>query len=72
MSTAMATQTAPTVPIMPRNGIPVTLRASSAMTTVVPAKTTALPEVPFARPIDSRRSTPSFSWRRWRLTMNSE
>ena len=39
----MATESAPTVPITPRNGIPVTLRASSAMRTVEPAKTTALP-----------------------------
>ncbi len=55
MSTAIATQTAPTVPITPRNGIPVTLRPSSAMNTVIPAKTTAFPEVPVARLIDSRR-----------------
>ena len=55
MSTAMATQTAPTVPITPRKGIPVTLSPSSAMKTVIPAKTTAFPEVPVARLIDSRR-----------------
>jgi len=53
MRTAIATDAAPTVPIRPRNGIPVTLRASSAMMTVEPAKRTALPEVPFARAIDS-------------------
>ena len=43
INTAMAMESAPTVPITPRNGIPVTLRASSAMRTVEPAKTTALP-----------------------------
>ena len=56
MSTAIATAAAPMVPIRPRNGMPVTLSASSAMTTVEPANTTALPEVPFASAMDS--STP--------------
>ena len=53
MSTAIATQAAPTVPMRPRNGMPVTLSASSAMMTVDPANTTALPEVPVARAMDS-------------------
>ncbi len=53
MSTAIATQAAPTVPMSPRNPMPVTLSASSAMMTVDPAKTTALPEVPVARAMDS-------------------
>ena len=69
--TATATHTAPTVPITPRNGMPVTLSASSATITVVPANTTALPEVPFASPIDSDSSTPASSCRRCRLRMNS-
>ena len=34
--------------------MPVTLSASSAMITVEPAKTTALPDVPVARAMDSR------------------
>jgi hypothetical protein len=72
ISTAMRTQTAPTVPITPRNGMPVTLSASSAMSTVDPAKTTADPDVPFASPIDSCCSMPSISCRRWRLMMKSE
>ena len=60
MSTAIATHTAPTVPITPRKGIPVMLSARSAMKTVIPANTTALPEVPVARLMDSRRrSLPS-------------
>lgn len=52
--------------------MPVTFSATSAMTTVLPVKTTALPEVPFAMPIDSASSMPSRSWRRCRLRMNSE
>ncbi len=54
--TAIAMQAAPTVPIRPRNGMPVMFSASSAISTVDPAKTTALPEVPLARPIDSSSS----------------
>ena len=53
MSTAIATQAAPTVPMRPRKGMPVTLSATRAMTTVEPAKTTALPDVPVASAIDS-------------------
>ena len=71
ISTAIATHAAPTVPISPRNGMPVTLSARRAMITVEPANTTALPEVPVARAIDSRTAYPSMSWRRWRLMMNS-
>ncbi|CPU66585.1 Uncharacterised protein [Mycobacteroides abscessus] len=72
MSTAIATHSAPTVPMRPRNGMPVTLSASSAMSTVAPANTTALPDVPFASAIDSCSSSPCLSWRRCRLTMKSE
>ena len=54
--TAMATQSAPTLPIRPRKPMPETFSASSATSTVAPANTTALPEVPLARPIDSCRS----------------
>lgn len=52
-STAIAMHIAPTVPMRPRNGMPVMLSATSAMSTVAPANTTALPDVPFARAIDS-------------------
>ena len=69
---ATRTATAPTVPIRPRKSTPVTFSASSATMTVTPANTTALPEVPFASPIDSCRSAPCFSWRRCRLMMKSE
>ena len=40
--------------------------------TVTPAKTTALPDVPLASPIDSGTSAPRISWRRCRLMMKSE
>ena len=72
MSTATATPIAPAVPIRPRNGMPVTFSASSATITVEPANTTALPAVPFARPIDSLSSAPCSTCLRCRLTMNSE
>ena len=72
ISTATATQIAPTVPIRPRKGTPVTLSARSATMTVEPAKTTALPAVPFARPTDSRTSAPCRSCLRCRLMMKSE
>ena len=52
--------------------MPVTFNASRATTTVDPAKTTAVPAVPLARPIDSRTSTPASSCLRCRLMMNSE
>ena len=71
MSTAIATHAAPTVPMSPRNPMPVTLSASNAMMTVDPAKTTALPDVPVASAMDSSTVYPSISWRRWRFTMNS-
>ena len=61
MTTAEAMQIAAVVPISPRNGMPVMLRASSATMTVAPAKTTALPDVPLASPIDSCSSTPARS-----------
>ena len=51
--------------------MPVTFRAARAITTVTPANTTALPEVPVASAIDSCRSVPRRSSWRCRLTMNS-
>ncbi len=72
MTTAVAMQTAAVMPMSPKNGMPVMLSASSATMTVAPAKTTALPDVPLAKPIDSCRSTPARSCRRCRLRMNSE
>ena len=72
MRIAKNTATAPTVPIRPRNGMPVMFSASSATMTVAPANTTALPEVPFASPIDSCTLMPCFSWVRCRFRMNSE
>ena len=60
-STATATHAAPTIPISPRKGMPVIVSATSAITTVKPANTTALPDVPVASAIDSRSGTPARS-----------
>ena len=48
---ATTTQNAAALPITPRKGIPVTFSATSAIITVLAAKITALPLVPFARAI---------------------
>ncbi len=53
------------------DGMPAMRRPAMAMTTVVPAKSTAVPEVALARPADSRPSRPSCRNPRWRVTMNS-
>ena len=72
ISTAIITVNAAEKPSTARNGSPGTASADSAMMTVSPAKTTALPLVPVARAMDSPGGTPSRSWRRCRCTMNSE
>ncbi len=54
--TATATVTAAATPISVRIGMPTTLSPVRAMTTVRPAKTTALPAVPTARPMASNGS----------------
>ena len=69
--TATATATAAATPITARNGIRATTRPQSAITTVVPAKITALPAVAIAWAADSSASRPSTSWLRCRDTMNS-
>ena len=55
---AMSTATAAPTPITERNGMPTTSSPSSAMMTVTPAKTTALPAVPTAIAADSSGSSP--------------
>ena len=70
-STATATEIAAVKPRVVTRGIPATASEQSAITTVVPAKTTAPPAVATARATDSSTSSPSASWRRWRLTMKS-
>ena len=72
ISTAIITVNAAESPSTVRNGSPGTASADRAMTTVSPAKTTALPLVPVARAMDSPSGTPCSSWRRCRCTMNSE
>lgn len=56
--TAIRTVAAPARPMIVRKGMPVMARAARAMTTVAPAKTTALPAVAVARAIDSSQSVP--------------
>ena len=49
--------------------MPATASDSSAMITVLPAKSTAPPDVAVVRAMDSRSSIPARSWSRWRVTM---
>ena len=72
ISTATKTHSAAASPMYPRNGIPVTFRASRAIITVAPANTTALPLVPLATAIDFRSGMPSMRLERCLLRMNSE
>ena len=71
-SRATSTASPAVVPMSPRKGMPVTFSATRATITVSAAKNTAVPEVPTARPIDSRTSTPRRSCWRCRLSTNSE
>ncbi len=57
--------------MLPTNGMPENTSETSAITTVMPAKTTAPPAVAAERAIDSRISMPSLSWSLCRVTMNS-
>ena len=57
-ATAMTTAPAAARPITVRKGMLTMLSAASAMSTVVPAKQTAEPEVATARPIDSPTVAP--------------
>ena len=57
-STATAIAPAAAMPIWARNGVPVISRATSAIMTVEPAKTTALPAVPVASAIESSMRHP--------------
>lgn len=59
MATAIATATEAAMPIVVRNGMPAKPSPIKAMSTVIPAKTTADPAVPTARDADSSGSTPS-------------
>ena len=71
MTTEIATVPAAARPITVRNGIPTTDSPASAISTVSPAKTTAVPAVPVALAIDSSIGMPAFTWLRCRETMNS-
>src|SRR4051812_27270594 len=52
--------------MLPTKGMPENTSETSAITTVIPANTTAPPAVAAARAIDSRISIPSFSCSLWR------
>ena len=52
--------------------MPTTASPARAMTTVLPAKTTAPPDVALARAADSSAGSSPPAWKaRWRVTMNS-
>ena len=70
-STATTTATAAAQPIAPTSGIPEASSEQSATITVLPANTTAPPEVAVERAIDSRSSIPLRSCCLWRVTRNS-
>jgi hypothetical protein len=59
--TATTMAIAPIDPIRPTNPIPVKFKATSAMTTVTPANSTAFPLVPLAIAIDSVSLAPDFN-----------
>ncbi len=70
-STAVATATADAYPSDVTSGIPATASERSAITTVPPANTIALPDVATVSAIDSCRSIPAWRCVRCRLTRNS-
>ena len=70
ISTAMATPTAAATPMVLRKGMPATDNPQRAIITVIPANTTAEPEVATACATDSSGSMPSCSWSRCREVMN--
>ena len=59
ISTAMSTATAAAIPMVVRKGMPAKPSPTRAISTVIPAKTTAEPAVPVAREADSSGSTPA-------------
>ncbi len=67
--TATVTAAAAASPMTVSTGMPATVRPVSAMTTVAPANTTALPAVARARDIDSAGECPSARLRRCRDRM---
>ena len=71
MITAMSTVKAAERPIASRNGIPVIVKPESAMITVMPAKTTALPAVAYGMAAVSMRSMPCRRFCRYRERINN-
>ena len=69
--TATSTATAAARPIAVTSGMFASTSARSAMTTVLPAKTIALPEVATDSATESRTSMPCASWSLCRVTRKS-
>ena len=68
-ATATTTAVAAQKPSFVTSGMPANSSDTSAITTVVPANSTAPPAVAVARAIDSSISMPSRSCSLWRVTM---
>jgi hypothetical protein len=58
-------------PMLVTSGMPAMARPMMAITTVMPAKSTAEPDVAMARPAASSTDCPCVRCSRWRVTMNS-
>ena len=71
VTTAVRTAIAAASPSVVTRGMPATASDTSAITTVLPAKTIALPEDETARATDSRIGMPASSWSLCRVTRNS-
>ena len=71
-TTATRTAAAAQSPMIVRKGMPVTDKPTRAIITVIPAKSTAEPDVAMARPVDSSGTTPSANCWRCRDRMKSE
>ncbi len=69
-ATITATAPADTRPMIVTAGMPAMARPMMAMTTVVPANSTAAPDVATARAADSSTVMPAARCSRWRVTTN--
>ncbi len=71
-SATMTSTVSPDIsPIVVTIGMPAIAKPQMAITTVMPAKVTAAPEVAMARPAASSTERPANRCSRWRVTMNS-
>ena len=70
-ATMTATVRADINPIRVTIGMPAMASPQIAITTVMPAKSTAEPDVAIARPAESSTVMPCARYSRWRVTMNN-